>query len=114
MSVKNINSLRYFLDRWEMVDPEYNYTVPYHDSVDPTFTSLPTFVAEFHECKVHSCPILVTRENNGKGLVHLLSQDPYQSSDLMCADDWHANNEGRALHTKNLYRSINDRLQLKK
>ena len=58
--------------------------------------------------------LLITRENNGKGLVHLLSQDPYQSSDLMCADDWHANNEGRALHTKNLYRSINDRLQLKK
>ena len=63
MSVKNINSLRYFLDRWEMVDPEYNYTVPYHDSVDPNFTSLPTFVAEFHECNVHSCPIIVTREN---------------------------------------------------
>ena len=38
MSVKNINSLRYFLDRWEMVDPEYNYTVPYHDSVDPPFS----------------------------------------------------------------------------
>ena len=63
MSVKNINSLKYFLDRWEMVDPEYNYTVPYHESIDPHFTSLPTFVAEFHECKVHSCPLLLTREN---------------------------------------------------
>lgn len=63
MSVKNINSLKYFLDRWETVDPEYNYTVPYHESIDPHFTSLPTFVAEFHDCKVHTCPLLVTREN---------------------------------------------------
>jgi len=63
MSVKNINSLKYFLDRWEMVDPEYNYTVPYHESIDPMFTSLPTFVAEFHECKVNTCPLLMTREN---------------------------------------------------
>jgi len=63
MPVKNINTLKYFLDRWEMVDPEYNYTVPYHESIDPHFTSLPTFVAEFHECKVHTCPLLLTREN---------------------------------------------------
>ena len=63
MSVKNISSLKYFLDRWETVDPEYNYTVPYHESIDPNFTSLPTFVAEFHDCKVHTCPLLLTREN---------------------------------------------------
>ena len=47
MLAKNIISLKYFLDRWETVDPEYNYTVPYHESIDPHFTSLPTFVAEF-------------------------------------------------------------------
>jgi len=63
MSVKNITSLKYFLDRWEMIDPEYNYTVPYHKSIDPHFTSLPTFVAEFYDCKVHTCPLLLTREN---------------------------------------------------
>ena len=63
MSVKNINSLKYFLDRWETVDSEYSYTVPYHPDIDPNFTSLPTFVAEFHECKVHTCPLLMTREN---------------------------------------------------
>jgi len=63
MPVKNISSLKYFLDRWEMVDPEYNYTVPYHDSIDPNFSSLPTFVAEFHNCKIHTCPLLLTREN---------------------------------------------------
>jgi len=43
MSVKNINSLKYFLDRWETVDPEYNYTVPYHESIDPNFTSFTNF-----------------------------------------------------------------------
>ena len=58
--------------------------------------------------------LLVARESNGEGLVHFLSQEPYQSSDLMCADDWHANSEGRALHTKNLYQLINDQLKLKK
>ena len=63
MLAKNINSLKYFLNRWETVDPEYNYTVPYHDSIDPHFTSLPTFVAEFHNCKVNTCPLLLTREN---------------------------------------------------
>jgi len=62
-TVKNISSLKYFLERWEAVDPEYNYTVPYHNSIDPKFTSLPTFVAEFHNCKVHTCPLLLTREN---------------------------------------------------
>ena len=62
MSVKNISSLKYFLERWEAVDPEYNYSVQYHKSIYPHFTSLPTFVAEFHDCKVHTCPLLITRE----------------------------------------------------
>ena len=63
MPVKNINSLKYFLDRWETVDPEYEYSVPYHETVDSNFKSLPTFVAEFHNCKIHSCPLLVTMSN---------------------------------------------------
>jgi hypothetical protein len=63
MPVQNITSLKYFLDRWETVDMEYNYKVPYHPDIQSNFTSLPTFVAEFHECKVHTCPLLLTREN---------------------------------------------------
>lgn len=50
--------------------------------------------------------ILNARESIGADLVYLLSQEPYQSSDLMCADDWHANNEGRTLHTEELYNSL--------
>ncbi len=87
MSVKNINSLKYFLDRWEMVDPEYNYAVPYHESIDPHFTSLPTFVAEFHECKVHTCPLLVTRENKMIteyvwSLTHQIKRKPQKTHSL--------------------------------
>ena len=58
--MKNIDSIKYFLDKWETVDTSYNYTVQYHEDIDPNFTSLPTFVAEFYDCKVHSCPLLVT------------------------------------------------------
>lgn len=46
-----------------MVDHGYDYTVPYHKSIDPIFTSLPTFVAEFHNVKAHTCPLLVTMAN---------------------------------------------------
>jgi len=58
--------------------------------------------------------LLVIRESNETDAVHLLSQEPYQSSDLMCADDWHANNEGRAWHTEELYQLIDHQLQLNK
>ena len=58
--MKNIDSIKYFLDKWDIVDNSYTYTVPYHKDIDPNFTSLPTFVAEFHNCKIHSCPLLAT------------------------------------------------------
>ena len=61
--MKNIDSIKYFLDKWETVDTSYNYTVPYHGGINPQFTSLPTFVAEFYDCRVHSCPLLVTMHN---------------------------------------------------
>ena len=61
--MKNIDSIKYFLDKWETVDTSYDYTVPYHKDVDAHFTSLPTFVAEFHDCRVHSCPLLATMHN---------------------------------------------------
>ena len=58
--MKNIDSINYFLDKFETVDHGYDYTVPYHKDINPNFKSLPTFVAEFYDCKVHSCPLLVT------------------------------------------------------
>lgn len=64
MPVKNINSIKYFLDRFETVDTEYDYSVTYHNSVDNDFKSLPTFVAEFNDCCVNSCPLLLTAEGH--------------------------------------------------
>ena len=58
--MKNIDSIKYFVDKWEMVDNGYNYKVNYHPDIDPHFNSLPTFVAEFHNCKVHTCPLIAT------------------------------------------------------
>ena len=48
-TVKNITSLKYFLDRFETVDQEYAFDVKYHPQAPKThFHSLPTFVAEFN------------------------------------------------------------------
>jgi hypothetical protein len=63
-TIKNINSLKYFLNRFPTIDPGFNYSVNYHKSVDSEFNSLPTFVAEFFDCRAHSCPLLVTNENH--------------------------------------------------
>ena len=63
-TVKNIDSLKYFVNRFPTIDPGFDYTVPYHKDAKSNFTSLPTFVAEFFDCKVHSCPLLITNENH--------------------------------------------------
>jgi hypothetical protein len=63
-TVKNIDSLKYFLNRFPTIDSGYQYLVNYHKSVDPHFESLPTFIAEFFDCKTHSCPLLLTNENH--------------------------------------------------
>ena len=63
-TVKNIDSLKYFLNRFPTIDPGFDYTVNYHKSIHSKFSSLPTFVAEFFDCKTHSCPLLITNENH--------------------------------------------------
>ena len=63
-TVKNINSLKYFLNRFPTIDSGYEYSVNYHESVDPNFKSLPTFMAEFFDCRTHSCPLLLTNEDH--------------------------------------------------
>jgi hypothetical protein len=63
-TVKNIDSIKYFLDRFSMIDSGYDYTVNYHKDVEPNFKSLPTFMAEFFDCKTHSCPLLITNEDH--------------------------------------------------
>ena len=54
--------------------------------------------------------ILLKHERSGKRSVYLISQKPFPSSDLMCHDDWHANEDGREWRTNNLYQLIKDQL----
>ena len=62
--VKNITSIRYFLDKHEMVDNSYDITMKYHPKAPSIFTSNPTFVAEFNNCSVNSCPVLITENRH--------------------------------------------------
>ena len=86
-TVKNINSLKYFLNRFPTIDNGYDYTVDYHESANSNFTSLPTFVAEFFDCRAHPCPLLITNEdhmitNHVWGLTHLRKNKPQKTHNL--------------------------------
>ena len=64
-TVKNITSIKYFLDRFDTVDPEYSFDIKYHPRAPKThFNSLPTFIAEFNNCSVHTLPLLVTEDDH--------------------------------------------------
>ena len=63
-TVKNIDELQYFTNRFTTIDSGFDYHVNYHPSAKSEYKSLPTFMAEFFDCKVHSCPLLVTNENH--------------------------------------------------
>jgi len=63
-TVKTIDSIQYFLNRFPTIDSGYDYTVNYHKNAKSKFTSLPTFVAEFFDCRVHNCPLLLTNDNH--------------------------------------------------
>ena len=67
-TVKNITSLKYFLERFETIDDEYSFNLTYHDKAPNTFfRSLPTFIAEFNNCSVHTLPFLITEDQH---LIH--------------------------------------------
>jgi hypothetical protein len=64
MIVKNISNIEYFLQRAEAIDTSYRYHVKYHPKAPTsTFDSPETFVMEFRNCQVHSCPLLITENN---------------------------------------------------
>ena len=63
--VKNITSIKYFLDKHDIVDPSYDINMSYHSKApDSKWKSLPTFVAEFNNCTVNSLPVLVTEDRH--------------------------------------------------
>ena len=54
MIVKNISAIQYFQERFDIMDVPYQYTVDYHsDAPRKSFTTNPTFLAEFHDCVAH-------------------------------------------------------------
>ena len=64
-TVKNITSIKYFLDRFDPIDQGFSYNVNYHSIASKThFNSLPTFVADFYNCSTHSLPLLVTEDDH--------------------------------------------------
>jgi len=90
-TVKTINDIRYFLQRFPTIDSGFDYYVPYHPKAKSQFKSLPTFMAEFFDCKVHSCPLLVTNENHlitnhVWNLTHKRKHKPKRTHDLW--DNW--------------------------
>ena len=62
--VKNITSIRYFLDKHNIVDNSYDINMNYHPKVPSKYTSNPTFVAEFNNCSVNSLPVLITEDRH--------------------------------------------------
>ena len=63
--VKNITSIKYFLEKSELVDNEYNINYDYHPKApEKSWHSLPTFVAEFNNCSVNSLPLLLTEDRH--------------------------------------------------
>ena len=54
--------------------------------------------------------VSLKHEISSKGSTYIISQKPYPSSDLMCGDYWHSNEDGREWRTSQLYKLINDQL----
>jgi len=62
-TVQNISDIKYFLHQWDIIDDSYDYNVQYSNLNPVTnFTSMPTFVADFHNCSVASLPVLITED----------------------------------------------------
>jgi len=55
MQVKNIQDIKWFDERFGTIDPVWEYDIPGYGS----HKTLPTFVAEFKDCFVHSNPAFV-------------------------------------------------------
>lgn len=54
--------------------------------------------------------VLLKHERRGKRSVYLISQKLYSSSDLMCGDYWHPNEDDHEWRTNEIYELIKDQL----
>ena len=70
-TVENISDIKYFLHQFDVIDDSYEYYLKWADmKMDVKFTSMPTFVADFHNCSVSNLPVLITEDR--KMLTHHL------------------------------------------
>lgn len=62
-TVHNIQDIKYFTQQWDIIDDSYQYTLHYKNfGINSTFSTLPTFVADFSNCSVNSLPALITED----------------------------------------------------
>ena len=62
-TVQNIQDIKFFTNQWDIIDNSYEYSLQYPTyGLKNTFYTLPTFVADFHNCSVNSLPLLVTED----------------------------------------------------
>ena len=94
MIVKNISNIEYFLKRADVIDISYRYHVKYHPEAPiSTFDSPQTFVAEFRNCRVNSCPLLITEDGemiteHVWPLLHKYKNKPEKTHGLWKSGDW--------------------------
>jgi hypothetical protein len=62
-TVQNITDIKFFTNQWDIIDPLYRYSLYWQKyGIKNTYSSLPTFVADFSNCSVNSLPVLVTED----------------------------------------------------
>ena len=62
-TVQNIQDLKYFTQQWDIVDDSFQFSIKWAKyGITNTYSSLPTFVADFSNCSVNSLPVLVTED----------------------------------------------------
>lgn len=99
MIVKNISSIDYFLQRSDAIDPSYRYTVKYHPKATKNiFDSPQTFVVEFKNCRVNSCPFLITEDNemitdHVWPLLYKYKHKPQKTHKLWSGESWNTQME---------------------
>lgn len=62
-TVQNIQDIKFFTNQWDIIDQSYQYALNFKNfGIINTYSTLPTFVADFSNCSVNCLPVLVTED----------------------------------------------------
>jgi hypothetical protein len=62
-TVQNINNIKYFTEKHEIIDMPFSFNIDWSlYNIKTKYHTLPTFIAEFENCDAHSLPLLVTED----------------------------------------------------